>query len=128
MREVNVGDEVLYVPGVEHAFKKVTGKPYPWAVGLRKRQQGRGGKAVETVEEMSERDMDEYHRRKGMHAGEELTYLRPSVLWAAVVTAVHEDGSADLDVTYQLAGVILHQLRVGRDETRTKPNTFSAGG
>jgi hypothetical protein len=120
--EPQVGDKVLYVPHEIHAFQPDAAGNLAWVIGRKVPPSG-------NVEELSGKTLQEYLdliRRSSdpTRARQDLVLMRPSKPWAAVVTAVNEDGTASLDIASTTGGVTLHYRGIPLDSSARKPHSF----
>ncbi len=139
MSELQVGDKVQYVPHVCHALSRAIDGSYPWAIGRRGRpkmvRQGRNIAPAEEpgeVEELVDKDLHDYlaeirrsPQQQNMRGA--LVMLRPLKTWNAVVRAVNDDGTVDLDITDGThSGVTLHYDKVPVTPLRAFANPHNA--
>lgn len=129
---VNVGDTVYYLPHEAHALQADRNGDYAWVMGRKIQRPTTGGRFVADVEELSGKDLRDYLELIRRHPDPEreranLVFLRPAKPWTAQVTAVHDDGSADLDIVSPNGGITLHYPGVPNDETQQKPHSFYTG-
>jgi len=126
------GDKVMYVPDKIHALRPDANGKYPWVLGkkvtvIKDRKKeieiqeiGSEGKGVNAFVTSIRRSPNP------AKAMEQLVFLRPADPWPATVSAIHEDGSADLDVKSNQGGVTLHLPNVPADPAGTTPHSYHA--
>lgn len=129
-----VGDEVLYVPGKEHALNSnpKTGET-PWVIGKVVRKDNDG----EVVQEIDSKALTAYREYLSrlpadpeIQARERavLRMLRPREVWRAAVRRANPDGTYALDIESNQGGVTLHYDRVPHDHTKQTPHSCHKGG
>lgn len=112
---MEVGDAVKFIPGKEFALQRnQTGGPhgpagsYPWVLGRVK-----GADVLELTDKDAEKFLDFIRRAPDVKmALRQLALVRPKHSWPATVTAVHEDGTVDVDVQSNMGGVTMHLTNV----------------
>ena len=117
---MEIGQRVDYLPAAHYATHRDLKGDYAWVIGRKRIDydvDARGNRQPrETVVEMSPNEAEVYldALRRHPNPAEEkknLVLLRPAKAWTAVVTAIGEDGSVDLDVTVG-NGFTLHERGV----------------
>lgn len=122
---MRVGDRVWYVPHLCHAFDMDTLGDYPWVLGREAPGRGNGAKEVKELTNKEVTAAMSSSRGSGVSSRSKLTPLRPRVLWSAVIAAVNEDGTADLDIQYHLPGVTHQYAGVPyADKSKNLPHTW----
>lgn len=107
---IKVGDKVRYVPHICHAHNCDANGNYPWVFGWQEHPK----KEIEELKGARVRQvMGMIRRMANPSVGRrKLTLIRPAQTWNAVVRAVNEDGTVNLDIQSNQGGVILHYNNV----------------
>lgn len=120
---MNIGDKVQYVPDLCHALIANTGDfpakgirvgEYPWVI--------EDSDGIELTAPEVTKLLKIMRNRKRTPEQMGLKFVRPAVMWPAVVREVLPDGRVRLDVDAPDSAVILH-VTIVTDSTGTKPHT-----
>jgi hypothetical protein len=125
----SVGDVVTYAPHECHALDRDAQGDYPWVMLYDRRlvsndergnpiweQEELKGERVDQVLDMIRRHPNPKEERKKLHL------VRPQKMRRAVVAAVNDDGTCNLDVDSHNGGVTLHYQNVKLDREK-RPHT-----
>ena len=96
-----VGDKVLYLPHVNHALHLHHGD-LGWVIGRKHSTPTRNG-MVEEVEELWGDRLTEFlgALKRSPNSSQEranMVFIRPNKPWPAVITAVNDDGTVNVDI------------------------------
>ena len=132
----HVGDVVEYLPHECHAFNCNTKNEYPYVVGMKSNPHYETNPTTgrqEVVEDIVEIDEGYLHRsvlpqvRNAPNPKDQksnLVPLRPQNPWSAVVRAVNDNGTLDLDIASNVGGgITLHYNGVPVDKDRRMPHS-----
>lgn len=116
--EYFVGDKVLWLPSIDHAYNQIVGHGTAWDF-----EWDQNGKKTS----LSSAQASDYLGKKNKDAiKRHLKPVKPNKPWPAVITFIHEDGSADLEIdALPWGGVKHHYARIKYDPTKSTPNTWS---
>ncbi len=120
---ISVGQKVKYVPSLDFAYNRDLQRNFPWTFAAQVRNfQGKLESRELTTDELKKFLKGQPN---GTRLKEVVTPVKPRIHWDAVVMAVHEDGSADVDVQFHLPGVTQSLERVFQGTAAQNiPNTF----
>lgn len=125
-----VGDKVLYVPHICHAKDKIHDGTYSWALAWKDEETGNVGDPM-TSHEIKARlgYINRLGRMKPPIAKHHhLIHLGPQVTWPAVISAVHDDGTCDLEISHPHGGVTLSYAGLQEDKAGKIPHTWHVKG
>src|SRR5437016_5329503 len=118
-----IGDSVQYVPAEDHALDRDSNGNYPWVLGWKdlrgNTEELTDSKRIDEVIAHIRRHNDAEAERK------KLIFIRPARTWPAVVRAVNDNGTVDLDIQGNTSGVTLHYSGVPylKNPSTFKPHT-----
>ncbi len=133
MAEVKVGDSVLYVPCVATHWsdRDFAGRLVFEFVATKDARGVRAGEVVPIRAAPPDMGRDCPHGFTRGADGELHTWdgytVKPGKCkkpWPAKVVAIHEDGTADLDVTDASGAAVHHKMRVKQSDDKTTSNTW----
>jgi hypothetical protein len=124
---LSVGDKVGYVPHTHHAMRcDVRTGDLPWVFGRKIMRRGLTAKdpMEEVTIELNGQQLEAFlfelkNSPNREQKRKELVFLRPTKLWNAVVTAVNDNGTVDLDVESNQAGFTLHEKNIAVSGRKT---------
>lgn len=114
---MNIGDQVFYVPHQCHAKEKDAQGNLQWVVGAEVTKYV-NGRAQKVVQELTGKALEQYLKSK-----RPIQYIRPAVVWPAIVTQVNDNGTVNLNIQGANTGVTLHYDNVSIDEVSQEPHT-----
>lgn len=120
----NVGDKVLYVPSVSHAFEKLPDGTYPWLFSEATNNPKEPQKDIPAPK--TQTVMDKYRNRPG-GPRRVMTPKCPQTSWPAEIVAVREDGTVDLKIEHPFRGVTLNYTRIKEDPSGKEGHTWRTG-
>lgn len=121
---MQVGDQVKYVPAMCYARDPNPGGGYPWDMG-RKIVRRENNQMVEVIEKVTGNELGKLVATAKRGGANKLVLIAPNCVWNAVVTAVNEDGTVNLDVQSNNGGVTLHEDNVKISDAK-EPDTCHA--